>query len=321
MQRQIKTKTNNRNWLSQGFHLLRDRKAFPYLMLAPTFIAFLILTVFPILKALQMSLFEYTLIFPTHPFIALDNFKELFNDELFWSTMLNTVLYTVVDGTLSTITAILLALALKRKFKGIAIIRTIILIPWIAPTVVVGYIFVWLFNGPYSPINELLMQLHLIKEPFQFLGDLNIIKWGPITLPWLTVNNARLWISFSYKAIIFLAAIQAIPENLYEAAVIDGASKWQRFKIITWPFLVPVLSIVFTLTLIHHFGHFDLNYFMTEGGPQNATNVMAVLVYLKAFEEFRLGYASAMGIIMLFLTGSIAYLYIHFIVNREEDIM
>jgi multiple sugar transport system permease protein len=120
------------------------------------------------------------------------------------------------------------------------------------------------------------------------------------------------------KTVMLLAGLQSIPSELYEAAKIDGASAWKQFRHITLPMLIPVLGVILTLTLIWNFGHFDTNYLMTQGGPKNATNVMAVAVYLMGFGQFRLGYAAAMGGIMLLVTSLIAIVYIGMLARRDD---
>jgi ABC-type sugar transport system permease subunit len=128
----------------------------------------------------------------------------------------------------------------------------------------------------------------------------------------------RIWFSFSYKAVLILAALVNIPRERYESASIDGAGPWQQFVHVTLPGIYPQLMIILTLTLIGNFGYFDVNYLMTKGGPLNFTNVMAVELYLMAFEQYRLGFAAAMGVVMLLITSVVAYAYVRFVLRTEE---
>ncbi|HHV94846.1 MAG TPA: sugar ABC transporter permease [Firmicutes bacterium] len=296
----------------------RQREAlFPYIMLSPALVAVLVLSFYPIFLGLRLSFYDYTLLYQSRPFIGWQNYIELMRDATFWSSLTNTLLYTVLNGVGSTIIGLGVALLLNRESRIRGFLRSFSLFPWVIPSVVFSYVWMWFFQRDFSPINDLLMRLGLISEPIAFLGNLD---WGigPFTLPFLSVLVVRLWSSFPMKAVMLLAGLQSIPAELYEAARIDGATTWQQFRHVTLPMLVPVLGVILTLTLIWNFGHFDINYLMTQGGPRNATNVMAVAVYLTGFGQFRLGYAAAMGGIMLLVTSLIAIVYIQMLRKRED---
>ncbi|MGI6565761.1 MAG: sugar ABC transporter permease [Firmicutes bacterium] len=296
----------------------KQREAlFPYIMLSPALIAVLGLSFYPIFLGLRLSFYDYTLLYQSRPFIGWQNYSELMRDTTFWSSLTNTILYTVLNGVGSTIIGLAVALLLNRSSRIRGFLRSFSLFPWVVPSVVVSYVWMWFFQRDFSPINDVLMRLGLIADPIAFLGNLD---WGigPFTLPFLSVLAVRLWTSFPMKAVMLLAGLQSIPGELYEAATIDGASVWQQFRHITLPMLVPVLGVILTLTLIWNFGHFDTNYLMTQGGPRNATNVMAVAVYLMGFGQFRLGYAAAMGGVMLLVTSVIAIVYVTMLAKRDE---
>jgi ABC-type sugar transport system permease subunit len=294
-------------------------KMFPYLMLLPSIIGLLVLVIYPMVRGLFLSFYEYTLLYPSYPFIGLQNYVELFTkDKLFWSTINNTVLFTIFNGVGSTILAIAVALLLNRTGNFQTIIRGIMLLPWLVPSVVISTIWLWIYSPDYSPINDILLRLGLIHSKLSFLGNVDF-KWGPITVPFLSILIVRMWFSFSYKAVLILAAIVNIPRDRYESASIDGAGPWAQFIHVTLPGIYPQLMIILTLTLIGNFGYFDVNYLMTKGGPLNFTNVMAVQLYSMAFEHLRLGYASAMGIVMLAITSVVAFLYMRFVLNRNEE--
>lgn len=299
---------------------LTDRKRealFPYLMLSPAFIAIMVLSFYPIYLGLRLSFFDYTLLYQTRPFVGWANYAELMKDTMFWSSLSNTILYTVLNGVGSTIIGLGVALLLNRDSRIRGFLRSFTLFPWVVPSVVISYVWMWFFQRDFSPVNDVLQRLRLISEPISFLGNLD---WGigPFTLPFLSVLVVRLWSSFPMKTVMLLAGLQSIPGDLYEAARIDGASGWKQFRHITLPMLIPVLGVILTLTLIWNFGHFDTNYLMTQGGPKNATNVMAVAVYLMGFGQFRLGYAAAMGGIMLLVTSLIAIVYIGMLARRDD---
>ncbi|MCL2319878.1 MAG: sugar ABC transporter permease [Treponema sp.] len=293
-------------------------KLFPYLMLLPSIIGLCILVVYPVIRGLFLSLYEYTLLYSSYPFIGLQNYVELFTkDAIFWGTLGNTVAYTILNGVGSTIIAIGVALLLFRTGKLQVFMRGFVLLPWLVPSVVISTIWLWIYSPDYSPINDIFLRLGLIKSRISFLGNIDF-KFGVITVPFLSILVVRMWFSFSYKAVIVLAALVNIPRELYESASIDGAGPWSKFINVTLPGIYPQLMILLTLTLIGNFGYFDINFLMTKGGPLNYTNVMAVQLYSMAFGHFRLGYAAAMGVVMLLFTSIIAFAYVRFEVNHED---
>lgn len=295
----------------------KDRM-FPYLMLLPSLLGLAIVVVYPIISGLLLSLYDYTLLYAHYPFIGLGNYVELFTkDAAFWGTLDNTVLYMILNGVISTIIAIGVALILNRSGKLQVFLRGFMLLPWLVPSVVISTIWLWLFSPDFSPINDLLLRTGIIHQKISFLGDVSL-RIGPITVPFLSILAVRIWFSFSYKAVLILAALVNIPRERYESASIDGAGPWQQFVHVTLPGIYPQLMIILTLTLIGNFGYFDVNYLMTKGGPLNFTNVMAVELYLMAFEQYRLGFAAAMGVVMLLITSVVAYAYVRFVLRTEE---
>jgi len=294
-------------------------KLFPYLMLLPAIIGLCILVVYPVAQGLILSLYDYTLLFPSRPFIGLGNYVELFTrDRIFWGTFSNTVAFTIGNGVGSTVIAIGVALLMARVGRFQTFVRGVVLLPWLVPSVVISTIWLALYTPDFSPINDILLRLGIIQTRISFLGNLDF-QIGPITGPFIAILVVRLWFSFTFKAVLLLAALVNIPKELYEAASIDGAGPWTKFIHVTMPGIYPQLMIILTLTLIGNFGYFDINYLMTKGGPLNFTNVMAVQLYTMAFEHFRLGYAAAMGVVILLFTSVIAFAYVRFVLNRNEE--
>lgn len=291
---------------------------FPYIMIAPVAFVILGLTIYPIITGLKLSLYDYTLIAPAKPFIGLGNYAELFRDARFYRILSNTIWFTILSVAASTIMGVGAALLLNQKFKGVGIVRSITLLPWVTPAVILAFVWVWIFSKSFSPVNDLLMRLGLLKEPLSFLGDMSW-RIGPITLPAVSVLIVRTWTSFPFKAIMFLAALQSIPVDLYEAAAIDGATSWHKFRFVTLPALIPVGAVVVTLSTIWNISHFNYNYLMTKGGPFDATNVIAVFLYQTGFAVYRLGYAAAVGGAVLLMTSVLGGIYIY-MVSRQERI-
>lgn len=294
---------------------MKSDKYFAYIMVAPAIISILILSFFPIFQGIRLSFFDYTLINPSKPFIGLENYSSVLNDPRFWKALANTVGFSILSVLFSTLLGLIVALLLNSNLPFKGFLRSLTLLPWVIPSIVIAFTWVWLLNRDFSPFNEILLFLNLINRPISFLGDLNI-RVGPITLPFFSVLMVRIWTSYTFKAINFLAALQTIPEELYEAATIDGANSWQKFRYITFPSLIPVGAVVVTLSLIWNISHFDYNYLMTKGGPSDATNVLGTFIYQTAFSTFRLGYASAIGVIMLFVSSIFSIVYMSLVLRE-----
>lgn len=294
---------------------MRSDRYFAYVMVAPAIVSILALSIYPILQGIRLSFFDYTLINPSKPFVGFDNYSLVLNDPRFWKALVNTIGFSVFSVLFSTLLGLVVALLLNSKLPFKGFLRSLTLLPWVIPSIVIAFTWVWMLNRDFSPFNEILLALNLINRPISFLGDLNI-RIGPITLPFLSVLMVRIWTSYTFKAINFLAALQSIPEELYEAATIDGANSWQKFRYITFPSLIPVGAVVVTLSLIWNISHFDYNYLMTKGGPSDATNVLGTFIYQTAFSTFRLGYASAIGVIMLLVSSVFSIVYMSLILKE-----
>jgi len=284
-------------------------------MVAPAVVSILILSLYPIIQGIRLSFFDYTLINPSKPFVGPENYLNVLRDPRFWKALYNTVAFSILSVFFSTLLGLVVALLLNSKIPFKGFLRSLTLLPWVIPSIVIAYTWVWLLNREFSPFNEILLSLNLIKGPISFLGDLNI-RIGPVTLPFISVLTVRIWTSYTFKAINFLAALQTIPEELYEAATIDGANSWQKFRYITFPSLIPVGAVVVTLSLIWNISHFDYNYLMTKGGPSDATNVLGTFIYQTAFSTFKLGYASAIGVLMLSISAIFGVIYMGLVLRE-----
>jgi ABC-type sugar transport system permease subunit len=291
----------------------RRTELFCYAMVLPATFLVLSLSVLPMLSTLRSAFFDHDLLAPEAygvPFVGLANFQELVSeDPRFWRTLSNTITFVVIAVSVSICLGMVVALVLNREMRGRGFLRSAVLIPWVTPPVVAAGIWVWMYSGERSPINGLLMGLGLITTPIAFLSNWQV-EWGPVNLPMLAVASVRVWGGLPFITIMLLAGLQSIPKELYEAAEIDGAGIRQRFRFVTLPLLMPVLQILLTLLVIGGFGVFDIHYIMTRGGPVDRTNVLAVLLYQNAFQFYRLGYAAAIGVIILTITGLIAAVYL-----------
>src|SRR6516164_3766515 len=231
-------------------------------------------------------------------FVGTENYEFLWDDSTFWLTVFNTLLYTTVASTIKFAVGLYLALLLNEHLPFKAIIRAIVLIPFIVPTVLSAIAFWWLFDPQFSIISWSLIKLGLISHNIDFLGDPWNARWSVIF--------ANIWRGVPFVAITLLAGLQTVPPSLYEAATIDGATPWQRFLYITYPLLTPIIAVVMTFSVLFTFTDFQLIWVLTRGGPANATHLMATLGYQRAIGGGYLGEGSAIATAMIpFLLAAI----------------
>ena len=204
---------------------------------------------------------------------------------------------------------LVVASVLNKEFRGRGALRSLVLVPWVTPPVVALSIWMWVFQPERSPINQILRALGIINLNIRFLTDATN-RWGPISLPLLSVGLVRLWGGLPFVSVMLLAGLQSIPVEIYEAAEIDGANGAQKFLFVTLPQLRPVLAVLVTLLFIGGIGVFDVHYVMTRGGPQNLTNVLSVMAYIQAFSFYRFDLASTISSIILIITGAISIFYV-----------
>ena len=232
-------------------------------------------------------------------FIGLENYQWLWDDSIFWLSVFNTLLYTVVASAIKFAVGLYLALLLNRHMPFKAIIRSIVLIPFIVPTVLSAIAFWWIYDSQFSIISWSLIKLGLIHHNIDFLGDPNMARGSVIF--------ANIWRGVPFVAITLLAGLQTVSPSLYEAATLDGATSWQRFRFITYPLLTPIIAVVMTFSVLFTFTDFQLIWALTRGGPVNATHLMATLSSQRGIISGRLGEGAAIATAMIpFLVAAIA---------------
>jgi len=278
---QLKT---NHNWL--GFWFMLPAAAFLILFLA-----------YPLGLGIWLS-FTDARLGRGGEFIGIENYVFLKEDSTFWLSVFNTLLYTSVASIIKFAVGLYLALLLNEKLPFKAIIRAVVLIPFIVPTVLSAIAFWWLFDPQFSIISWSLKKMHLITNNIDFLGDVWNARWSVIF--------ANIWRGVPFVAITLLAGLQTVSPSLYEAATIDGATSWQRFRYITYPLLTPIIAVVMTFSVLFTFTDFQLIWVMTRGGPVNATHLMATFSYQRAIMSGYLGEGAAISTAMIpFLLGAI----------------
>src|SRR5215468_11142011 len=276
--------STNRNWLGMWFML--PAAAFLILFLA-----------YPLALGVWIS-FTDARIGRSGVFIGLENYDWLSDDSVFWLSVFNTLLYTAVASVVKFAIGLYLALLLNENMPFKAMLRAIVLIPFIVPTVLSAIAFWWLFDAQFSIISWSLRHLGLISGNIDFLGDPWNARWSVIF--------ANIWRGIPFVAITLLAGLQTVPPSLYEAATIDGANRWQIFRHITYPMLTPIIAVVMTFSVLFTFTDFQLIWVLTKGGPVNATQLMATLSYQRAIISGQLGEGAAISSAMIpFLLGAI----------------
>jgi multiple sugar transport system permease protein len=235
-------------------------------------------------------------------FIGLDNFHSLFQDSVFWLSVLNTFIYTAAASVLKFALGLWLALLLNRNLPFKSLLRAIILLPFIVPTVLSAIAFWWIYDSQFSIISWTLQRLGLIQHYIDFLGD-------PINAR-LSLIAANVWRGIPFVAISLLAGLQTISPSLYEAATLDGATPWQRFRHVTFPLLTPIIAVVMSFSVLLTFTDFQLVYVITRGGPMNATHLMATLAFQRAIPGGQLAEGAAIaGAMVPFLVAAILFSY------------
>ncbi|MFG1413749.1 sugar ABC transporter permease [Xanthobacter sp. VTT E-85241] len=261
-------------------------------------VAFLILFLaYPLAYGVWLS-FTDTRMGSPGEFIGLGNYIWLMDDPVFIIAVMNTLIFTAGASIFKFVIGFYLAILLNKRLPFKALIRAVVLLPWIVPTALSAIAFWWILDSQFSVISWSLKSLGLIEHNINFLGDRDLAR--------ASVIFANVWRGIPFIAITLLAGLQTVPVSLYEAATIDGASSWQMFRRITYPMLTPIIAVVMTFSVLFTFTEFQLIWVLTRGGPANATDLMATLSYQRAILGGQLGEGSAIAVAMIpFLLGAI----------------
>jgi multiple sugar transport system permease protein len=269
-----------------------------YIFIAPFILGFLLWFLIPALTSLWMAFQDWNMIKPPQ-FVALNNFKDLFRDKLFWQSLKVTTTYTAISVPLTMVLAFLLALLMNTKVRGITVFRTIYYMPSIVPAVANAVLWAWILNSEFGLLNAFLHFLGLPKIMW-----LQEPEWA---LPALILMS--LW-GLGGPMVIYLAGLQGIPNEFYEAAEIDGAGGWAKLWHVTIPLMSPVIFFSLVMGIIGTFQVFTAGYLITNGGPQNATLFYVLYLYRNAFQYLKMGYAAALAwVLALVIMGLTALIF------------
>jgi len=269
-----------------------DHPMLPYLFLIPACAIVGMFVVYPALEAIMLSFSNFNMI--TKPsWVGLANYRAMLDDPFFWSALRNTLLYLVVVVPLLVLLPIFLALLVNRAIPGITLFRAALYLPAITSLVISGLIWKWVYEEK-GVLNYLLIASGVTTDPVAFLTDPNHALFS--------VMAVTVWSGMGYYMVIYLAGLQSIPRHLYEVAQVEGVSAWQQTWHITIPLLRPSVAVVTVMSSISAMKVFEEIYIMTQGGPLDSSKTLVYYIYQSAFEDFEMGYASAVGVVLFAIT-------------------
>ena len=281
-----------------------------YALLLPAGVILLLLVGYPMLVALTMSLQKKLIGSPVAPFIGLDNYLSLLGDPTFWIVIRNVLIFTTASVAVKLILGTIVALTLHESIPMRGVVRAVVIIPWALPTLVSVLIWMWMYSDIGGVFNHILMGVGVVDEPLLFLGQ-------PV-LAMASVILVNIWRGFPFFSVTLLAGLQTIGAELYDAAKVDGAGLWARFRHVTLPGLAPVMAVVTLLSTIFTLNDFAIIWLLTRGGPGNATDVLSTLTYKVAIRGLELGKGVAISMTMVPLLLILIVLLTRFMSQREE---
>jgi multiple sugar transport system permease protein len=261
-----------------------------FLWIAPAFIYLALFIAYPFVMSIYLSLSSARVGSPEWHFVGLTNFQRIFEDPTFWQTVRNSFIFTFGSEAIRLVIGLPLAFAMNRTFKGKRIVQGVILIPFVIPIALSSLAWKWMFDSLYSVINWMLMTLHIIDYPWQWLGEPGLAMWAVIIL--------NVWRGFPFSAVILLAGLTAVPVEVIEAAKIDGAGPLRRFIYVVAPIVRPILFVGLLYSIVFSFTDFSAVWLLTQGGPYNTTHVFGTYAYNVGINAGDIGQGAAITLFM-----------------------
>lgn len=299
--RKTSNKLTTGSWLDRSQYLI---------MLLPMLILYLVFTVYPVIQGIFYSFTDWDGINSNFNMIGLDNYKNFFTDFVVLTPLKNTFIYAFFVTILQNICALALALALNQKIKTKNLLRTLIFIPVVLSALIVGYLWSYLFTEPIAQLGDF---LGIEAMKYNLLGDPDTSLPAGI---FVTV-----WKGVGYTMIIYLAGLQGVDQEIYEAAMVDGTKGFQRFRYITFPLIAPSFTINMVLVMEGAFKQFDLIFALTLGGPGNSSELLSLTIYRESFEYYRAGYGTTMGVILFLIIVILSLIELVGLRRREDKIV
>jgi len=299
--------------LKMKFSIKKDQNNFYFKMLVPAVLFFIIFIIYPIYFNIRLSLEDATLrtiMLPQRPFIGLENYLTIIRDPLFKKALINSLIFTTGSVFFQFTIGFSLALFLFKKFPLNKFVRSSIILGWVLAPIVVGTVWSWLLNSDYGLFNYLLKSLNIITQEIRWLTNPNIALRGVV------ITNV--WFGIPFNMLLLTGGLSSLPQDIYEAAKIDGTNTFQKFIYITLPLMRQTIGATLMLGVIYTFRVFDLIWVMTRGGPVNATTTLPIWSYQLSFDFFNLGEGAAVANILFMIMLVIALIYIKFFAGKEE---
>jgi len=276
---------------------------FPYVAILPALLVIVLFTIYPVIYAVRISFYQYILTKPnSHPFIGFKNFLDVITSYYFKNSLINTCIYTAAAVLGVILFGLVVAMLLNTKIRSVNVLKIIILLPWAIPAVVAGLLWKWILNSDFGIFNGMLYASGAIKSYIPFLADPLLAR--------ISLIMAHIWKEGPLAAIFILAGLQLIPNELYEAAKMDGGGGLRLFRFITLPLLRPILLVVLVYETMTAILTFDIVYVMTGGGPGDATSLISWFAYAEIFKFLNLGGGIALSIIIAFITLILIIFYL-----------
>lgn len=286
----MKNSQENSKTVKKGF--LADKQTTGLFFVIPAVLFTLVFFIVPLLMTIWMSLNNWPL-FGKHHFIGFENYLSMLSDRQFWKSLLFTTYYTVIITPIIFILAFILAMLVNLPLRGVGLFRTIYFIPVVIGLASASLLWVWLYNDQTGVINGILLNLGWIDKPIIWLAEKNLY------LPSVVVSVV--WKTVGFTMVLLLSGLQAIPEEVYQAAMVDGANFWSKLWYITLPLLKRTISLALVLSVIGSYLAFDQFFIMTSGGPSNQTITVVYWIFKNSFTSFKLGYGAALSIILMIM--------------------
>lgn len=296
-------------WWARGASRDRQDRLVGYLFLLPSGVLIAVLVFVPFAVVLLQSVQEVDTGYLTGEFVGLENFAAALASEYFRGAFVTSLIWVFGGVFLDFLLGVPIALLLHRRFRGRAVARALVLFPYLLPTVVAVIVFRFMFHDLIGVVNHVLIGVGILDEPITWLGD-------PVRAM-VTAILVSGWKFFPFVVIAILAVLQTIPDELYEAASVDGAGRLTQWRTITLPHIMPAMMLTALLRTIWNFDKFDIIYMMTGGGPADATTTVPVAIYRTAFHDFQVGRAAAMGLVMILTMAVLMCVYL-FLMRRAE---
>ena len=291
--------------------MAKDRNLTRWIFVLPAMIVVGLLFIYPFFSSIFFSFTNKNLIMPTYRFVGLDNYKAVLSDPNFFNAFFNSIKWTVFSLAGQVFVGFILALALHRVRRFKKLYRTLLIVPWAFPTIVIAFSWQWILNGVYGYLPNMIVKLGLMDAAPPFLTD---TTWAFVCLVFINI-----WFGAPMIMVNVLSALQTVPQEQFEAAKIDGASSWQVFRYITFPHIKVVVGLLVVLRTVWIFNNFDIIYLITGGGPSNATMTLPIFAYNLGWGTKMLGRASAVTVLLFIFLLAVCFIYFSIISKWEKE--